>query len=115
MRRERRSPRILFIGGSINQTTQMHQIADELPECEPAFTPYYVDGWLELGRKVRALMVRRGFPSVAAEGFQAAGVVRRSPEAALRAAADGIVRRAAEACQLHQRGFSTIEIVQFQY
>jgi aspartate aminotransferase-like enzyme len=30
---------------------------------------------LELGRKVRALMLRRGFPSVAAEGFQAAGVV----------------------------------------
>jgi aspartate aminotransferase-like enzyme len=30
---------------------------------------------LELGRKVRASMVRRGFPSVAAEGFQAAGVV----------------------------------------
>ena len=30
---------------------------------------------IELGRKVRALMVRRGFPSVAAEGFQAAGVV----------------------------------------
>ncbi len=30
---------------------------------------------LELGRKVRSLMVRRGFPSVAAEGFQAAGVV----------------------------------------
>ena len=30
---------------------------------------------IELGRKVRALMARRGFPSVAAEGFQAAGVV----------------------------------------
>ena len=30
---------------------------------------------IELGRKVRALLVRRGFPSVAAEGFQAAGVV----------------------------------------
>ncbi len=30
---------------------------------------------IELGRKVRSLMVRRGFPSVAAEGFQAAGVV----------------------------------------
>jgi len=30
---------------------------------------------LELGRKVRAALVRRGFPSVAAEGFQAAGVV----------------------------------------
>jgi aspartate aminotransferase-like enzyme len=30
---------------------------------------------LELGRKVRAALVRRGFASVAAEGFQAAGVV----------------------------------------
>jgi aspartate aminotransferase-like enzyme len=30
---------------------------------------------LELGRRVRATLVRRGFPSVAAEGFQAAGVV----------------------------------------
>ena len=30
---------------------------------------------IELGRKVRALLVRRGLPSVAAEGFQAAGVV----------------------------------------
>lgn len=30
---------------------------------------------LELGRKVRALLVRRGLPSVAAEGFQAPGVV----------------------------------------
>ncbi len=30
---------------------------------------------IELGRKVRALLVRRGFPSVATEGFQAAGVV----------------------------------------
>jgi aspartate aminotransferase-like enzyme len=30
---------------------------------------------LELGRKVRDLLERRGFPSVAAEGFQAPGVV----------------------------------------
>ena len=30
---------------------------------------------LELGHRVRALMVRKGFPSVAAEGFQAPGVV----------------------------------------
>jgi alanine-glyoxylate transaminase / serine-glyoxylate transaminase / serine-pyruvate transaminase len=29
----------------------------------------------ELGTKARALLVRRGFPSVAAEGFQAPGVV----------------------------------------
>lgn len=43
--------KILFICGSINQTTQMHQIARELPEHEHAFTPYYVDGWLELCRR----------------------------------------------------------------
>ncbi len=30
---------------------------------------------IELGRRVRELMVRKGFPSVAAEGFQAPGVV----------------------------------------
>jgi hypothetical protein len=36
-----RTKKILFICGSINQTTQMHQIARELPEYEHAFTPYY--------------------------------------------------------------------------
>lgn len=36
-----RKKKILFICGSINQTTQMHQIANELPEYEHAFTPYY--------------------------------------------------------------------------
>jgi aspartate aminotransferase-like enzyme len=30
---------------------------------------------IELGRRIRALMVANGFPSVAAEGFQAPGVV----------------------------------------
>lgn len=48
--------RLLFICGSINQTTQMHQIARELPEYEHVFTPYYGNadfdffkriGWLE--------------------------------------------------------------------
>lgn len=48
--------RILFICGSINQTTQMHQIARELPEHQCLFTPYYGDrietvimqlGWAE--------------------------------------------------------------------
>lgn len=29
----------------------MHQIARELPDFEHAFTPYYVDGWLELCRR----------------------------------------------------------------
>jgi hypothetical protein len=43
--------RILFVCGSINQTTQMHQVARELPEHEHAFTPYYCDGLLELARR----------------------------------------------------------------
>jgi hypothetical protein len=33
--------RVLFICGSINQTTQMHDIARELPDIQPLFTPYY--------------------------------------------------------------------------
>jgi hypothetical protein len=36
-------PRVFFICGSINQTTQMQQIARELPECEAAFSPFYGD------------------------------------------------------------------------
>jgi len=36
--------KVLFICGSINQTTQMHQIANALPEYEAWFTPYYSDG-----------------------------------------------------------------------
>lgn len=37
--------RILFICGSLNQTTQMHQIARQLmDENECYFTPYYADG-----------------------------------------------------------------------
>ncbi len=43
--------RLLFICGSINQTTQMHQIAAELPEHEAWFTPFYADGYLELARR----------------------------------------------------------------
>jgi hypothetical protein len=40
---------ILFICGSINQTSQMHQIASHLPEHQRYFTPYYGDSlirWL---------------------------------------------------------------------
>jgi len=36
-----RPKKILFICGSINQTTQMHQISKELPEYRKVFTPYY--------------------------------------------------------------------------
>ncbi|HEY3876941.1 MAG TPA: glycosyltransferase, partial [Candidatus Kapabacteria bacterium] len=47
--------RILFICGSMNQTTQMHKIAIELrllfPNLEQCFTPYYADGWIEWCRK----------------------------------------------------------------
>ncbi|MGZ3474903.1 MAG: hypothetical protein ACXWUG_11865 [Polyangiales bacterium] len=37
----------------MNQTTQMHAIARELGEAiDPWFTPYYVDGVMEVGRKL---------------------------------------------------------------
>jgi hypothetical protein len=47
--------RILFICGSLNQTTQMHQIARRLPGYEQAFTPYYCDGPLEAARRAGLL------------------------------------------------------------
>jgi hypothetical protein len=48
-------PRILFICGSINQTTQLHGIARHLPEYEHTYTPYYADGLLELWRQLHLL------------------------------------------------------------
>ena len=51
-RRRTGKPRILFIGGTINHTTQLHQVAAQLPEFEHAFTWYYCDGVLELFRKL---------------------------------------------------------------
>jgi hypothetical protein len=47
--------KILFICGSLNQTTQMHTIAQSLPEFDHYYTPYYVDGAMELLRKRGAL------------------------------------------------------------
>jgi hypothetical protein len=44
--------RLLFICGSINQTTQMHQIARHLEDYEAFFTPYYADGFPELMRRL---------------------------------------------------------------
>jgi hypothetical protein len=38
--------RILFVGGSLNQTTMMHRVAACLPEHEHAFSPLYGDGIL---------------------------------------------------------------------
>lgn len=44
--------RIFFICGSMNQTTQMHQISEHLREYEHSFSPYYVHGFDELLRRL---------------------------------------------------------------
>src|SRR5262245_11353818 len=46
-------PRVLFICGSINQTTQMHQVAQQLIECECVFSAYYDDGYPETLKRLR--------------------------------------------------------------
>jgi hypothetical protein len=38
--------KILFVCGSMNQTTQMHKISLELPEYEPYFSPFFATGFL---------------------------------------------------------------------
>ncbi len=48
-------PKILFIGGSLNQTTIMHKICNELPDCDAYFTPYYASGPLWVMTKLRML------------------------------------------------------------
>lgn len=47
--------KILYICGSLNQTTQMHKISLELPEYEAWFTPYYADGFLKFLSKIGIL------------------------------------------------------------
>jgi hypothetical protein len=42
------SRNILFIGGSLNQTTMMHQIAQRMEGCNAYFTPFFADGFLSL-------------------------------------------------------------------
>jgi hypothetical protein len=44
--------RIFFICGSMNQTTQMHQVSEHLREYEHAFSPFYVHGFDEFLRRV---------------------------------------------------------------
>jgi hypothetical protein len=44
--------RILFICGSMNQTTQMHQISAHLTQYAQAFSPYYCDGIDEVYRRL---------------------------------------------------------------
>ena len=40
--------KILFICGSLNQTTMMHKISEHHPDAQCYFTPYYSDGFLKL-------------------------------------------------------------------
>ena len=52
----RRAPAaVLFVGGTINHTTQVMQIAAELREFEHAYTWYYGDGILEVFRRLHIL------------------------------------------------------------
>jgi aspartate aminotransferase-like enzyme len=56
-------------------TDALTSVRDVMLETEAyGFAKVCAEQW-ELGRRVRALLVERGFPSVAAEGFQAPGVV----------------------------------------
>ena len=41
------TPRVLFICGSLNQTTQLHAVARELHDVEAWFSPYYADGFAD--------------------------------------------------------------------
>jgi len=44
--------RIFFICGSMNQTTQMHQISEHLREYEHAFSPFYLNGFDDILRRL---------------------------------------------------------------
>jgi hypothetical protein len=63
-----RRPRVLFICGSPNQTTQMHAIARAMPDVEAWFTPYYADDWF-----IRSL-VKLGWVESAILGFRRRGL-----------------------------------------
>ena len=56
-------------------TDSLAALRDVMLETEAYGFAKVRDEQLELGRRVRQLLVARGFPSVAAEGFQAPGVV----------------------------------------
>lgn len=52
--------KILFICGSNNQTTQMHQISQHLGEYEQSFTPYYCDWFMDTCRKLNLIEMTIG-------------------------------------------------------
>jgi len=51
----KKKKKLLFICGSINQTTQMHQIANQLPEYEKVFSPYYGNRDFDFLKSIGAL------------------------------------------------------------
>lgn len=48
-----KSKKILYICGSMNQTTQMHKISVELPEYEAYFSPFFATGFLGFLNKLK--------------------------------------------------------------
>jgi hypothetical protein len=63
--------RLLFVGGSLNQTTMVHRIAGELAEHECCFTPYYADGVLRWAaeRELLGFTILGGRPKAMSEAF----------------------------------------------
>lgn len=49
-----RAPRVLFICGSLNQTRQLHQVATHMPGVDSYFSPYFVDGWMRVLRRLKS-------------------------------------------------------------
>jgi len=61
-----RAPRVLFICGSHNQTTQMHQIAAALPDVEAVFSPFAFTGTAAVAHRLRLLDHTVGGPRAVA-------------------------------------------------
>ena len=77
---------ILFICGSINQTSQMHQIARHLSDHNCRFTPYYADGFIEtLRRKDYLNFSETSWPSDASAIWRSIGSlsIRRAAPAVM--------------------------------
>jgi hypothetical protein len=93
--------KILFLCGSLNQTTQMHQIARELSEHEQAFAPYYLDGALEVSRRLGLLdfsiagskLRRRCLDYLVAQGLPLDLEGRRGPYDLVLSCSDLVVQR----------------------
>jgi aspartate aminotransferase-like enzyme len=66
-------------GGHVYHTTMptdaLKILRNVMQETQALGFNYLREQQIELGKKVRAMLVERGYPSVAAPGFQAAGVV----------------------------------------